>query len=81
MQMDVYEKDYRLRFQKVTVKDYGLILGGMRGRYKPLFGRKEGPLLSMTLEKSRENARERVEAEFLPSIVEICKRELQVPEE
>ena len=54
--MDVYEKDYRLKFPEVTVKDYGLILGGVRGRYRPLSGREEKPLLSLILERSRGDA-------------------------
>ena len=54
--MNVYENDYRLRVQKVTVKDYGLILGGVRGRYRPLSGREVRPLLSLILERSRGDA-------------------------
>ena len=79
--MDVYEKDYRLRFHKVTVKDYGLILGGVRGKYRPLSGREERAIIKFDFgEKQGECLREG-RGNFLPSNVEICKRELPVPEE
>ena len=40
--MDMYERGYGLRFQKVIAKGYGLIPGGSRGKYMSLSSREEG---------------------------------------